>query len=118
MFLDRAGAAARRGNLVAAREDAVRASAARPGDPRPWAFLSEMAIVSRGDDPIALRLGREAALRAAALDPEAAGRHHVLALYHAQREEPAAAWLEERRAHELFPLKPLYGDAGGSGPVP
>jgi hypothetical protein len=53
-----------------------------------------------------------------ALDPEAAGRHHVLALYHAKSEEPAAAWLEERRAHELFPLKPLYGDAGPEGSVP
>jgi O-antigen ligase len=118
MLLERAGAAARRGDLAAAREDAVRASAARPDDPRPWAFLSEMAIVSHGDDPTALRFGRRAAERAVALDPEAAGRHHVLALYHAKSEEPAAAWLEERRAHELFPLKPLYGDAGPEGSVP
>ena len=118
MLLERAGAAARRGDLAAAREDAVRASAARPGDPRPWAFLSEMAIASRRDDPNALRLGREAAERAVALDPEAAGRHHVLALYHAKDEEAAAAWLEERRAHELFPLKPLYADAGPPGALP
>ena len=118
MLLDRAAAAARQGDLAAARDDAVRAAAARPGDPRPWAFLSEMAIVSRGDDPIALRLGREAAERAVALDPEAAARHHVLALYRAKEEEPAAAWLEERRAHELFPLKPLYDDAGPPGSVP
>jgi hypothetical protein len=118
MRLEQAGSAARRGDLAAARNEALRASSARPGDPRPWAFLSEMAIVSGGDDPVALRLGRDAAERAAALDPEAAGRHHVLALYHAQDKEPAAAWLEERRAHELFPLKPLYGDAGASGSVP
>jgi O-Antigen ligase len=118
MLLDRAQAAASRGDRAAAREDAQRAARARPGDPRPWAFLSELEIAGPGDDPAALRAGRAAAERAVALDPESAVRHHVLALYHAHDDERAAAWLEERRAHELFPLKPLYRDAVPAGPAP
>jgi len=112
LFLEQAGAAAGRGDLAAAAQSARRAAAARPDDPQPRAFLSELVIANRRDDPAAMREGREAADRAAALDPESAVRHHVLALYHAQDEEAAAAWLEERRAHDLFPLKPLYHDAG------
>jgi len=118
LLLDRAGAAASRGDRAAARDDARRAALARPGDPRPWAFLSELEIAGPYDDPAALRAGRAAAQRAADLDQESAVRHHVLALYHAKDGEPAAAWLEERRAHDLFPLKALYGDAGPTGSVP
>jgi hypothetical protein len=116
-FLDQANAAAGRGDLAASGESARRAARARPGDARPWAFLSELVIANWRDDPAALREGRAAAERAAALDPESAVRHHVLALYAAQGKEPAVAWLEERRAHELFPLKPLYRDAGPVEPA-
>jgi hypothetical protein len=118
MLLERASAAASRGDRAAAREDARRAALARPGDPRPWAFLSELEIAGPGDDAAALRAGRQSAERAAALDPESAVRHHVLAVYHARDNERAAAWLEERRAHELFPLKALYGDVLPAGAAP
>jgi O-antigen ligase len=118
MLLEKAGAAATAARTDAAADLARHAAKARPGDPEPWAFLSELILANHRDDPALMIEGRDAAARAVALDPEAAIRHHVRALYHSASGEPAAAIVEERRAHELFPLKPLYGDAAGGGSTP
>ena len=53
-------------------------------------------------------------MRAVRLEPESAILHHTLALDRAAAQDPAGAFLEEERAHRLFPEKPLYHPAEGA----
>jgi len=96
------------GDVMIAASAARHAAAARPGSPEPWAFLAQLVLVHHMDDDLLRREGLEAAVRAARLDPESAILHHTLALYHASAGERAPAYLEEHRAHLLYPLKSEY----------
>ena len=108
------------GDVAGAARAARSASEVRPGDPDPQAFLAQLVLVHHMADPALRRSGEVAAERALCLDPEQAVLHHTRALYHAAAGEIAAAYREERRAHQLFPLKPEYrrfasGDPGATG---
>jgi hypothetical protein len=106
--LERARGAAVSGSSAEAEGAARAAAAACPWDPDPWAFLAQSLLARRAGSPGEEKLRREAADRAARLEPEAAILHHTVALDRAAASDPAAAWLEEERAHRLYPAKPLY----------
>jgi len=111
-------ASADRGDLGGALQLARRAADLRPSDPDPPAFLAQMILDRLRGDPERMREGERAAARAAALNREAAVLHYTLALCHQASGETAAAYRELYKAHQLYPLKPLYaleatGAAGG-----
>ena len=112
LHLDRARTLAIAGRTEAAEQEARAAAAAFPLDPDPWAFTAQSLLARKAADPAATALRREAAERAVRLEPEAAILHHTLALDRALAADPAAAFVEERRAAQLFPAKPLYRSTG------
>jgi tetratricopeptide (TPR) repeat protein len=115
-LLEGARYAGDQGEFAAAARLASRAAAVRPSDPDAWAFLSEVTLVHQMDDPTRRAAGEAAAIRAVTLDPGSAIRHYTRALYHRAAGEHAAAYRETRRAHQLYPLKPLYRLRENSGP--
>jgi O-antigen ligase len=108
--------AAGSGRLEKAAYMARQAARARPGSPEPWAFLAQLVLAHRMDADEARREGAKAASRAVRLDPDSAILHHTVALYHAAAGEPAPAFVEERRAHQLYPLKREYQPPAGGSP--
>ena len=112
--LDRARAAAMRGETGEAEREALAAARAYPIDPDPWAFLAQSLLARQATGPQEEERRHEAAVRAVRLEPEAAILHHTLALDRAAAQDPAGAFLEEERAHRLFPEKPLYHPAEGA----
>jgi O-antigen ligase len=109
--LDRARTAALRGETGEAEREAIAAAKAYPIDPDPWAFLAQSLLARQATGPQAEARRGEAAARAVRLEPESAILHHTLALDRAAAQDPAGAFLEEERAHRLFPEKPLYRPA-------
>jgi len=91
-----------------AERRALRAVSAWPLDPDPWAFVAQSLLARGAADPASVALLAEAAERAVTLEPEAAILHHTRALDRAAAADPAAAWIEEQRAAQLFPEKELY----------
>ncbi len=106
--MERAQAMARAGRVDAALGVARRAAAVRPGDPDPQAFVSELILAEKRDDPSLLAEGAAAAARAVRLDPRSAVRHATRAAYHALQGEPAPAAIEMGEARALYPGKPQY----------
>jgi len=117
LHLDRARTLALSGDAPAAEREALLSAAAWPVDPDPWAFTAQ-SLLARGASDSAAALAARAAERAVRLEPDAAILHHTLALVRAVAADPAAAWVEERRAAQLFPGKPLYRTVAAPGPQP
>jgi len=118
LHLDRARTLALSGDAPAAEREALRAAAAWPVDPDPWAFTAQSLLARGASDPASAALAARAAERAVRLEPDAAILHHTLALVRSVASDPAAAWVEERRAAQLFPGKPLYRTATAPEPKP
>jgi len=116
--METARQAAEAGDVAMAESAARHAAAARPGSPEPWAFLAQLVLAHHLGDPVLKKEGLEAAVRAVHLDPESAILHHTLALYHATAGERAPAYVEERRAHRLYPLKREYRAPAGPEDMP
>ncbi|HYV18035.1 MAG TPA: O-antigen ligase family protein [Verrucomicrobiae bacterium] len=120
--LERARALTQGGPSSEAEAEARRAAAACPWDPDPWAFLAQSLLARHAATPEEETLRRVAADRAAHLEPESAILHHTVALDRAAAGDPAAAWIEEERAHRLYPAKALYRPQGereaGTEPMP
>jgi len=114
---DAALAAADRGDLGRALQLAREAADLRRADPEPQAFLAQMILDRLRADPDRIREGERAAARAAALNRESAILHYTLALCHQASGETTAAFREIDKAHQLYPLKPLYAleSAGAAG---
>jgi hypothetical protein len=106
--LERARALAQIGPSFDAEGEARRAAAACPWDPDPRAFLAQSLLARHATTPEEETLRRVTAERAARLEPESAVLHHTMALDRAAAADPAAAWIEEERAHRLYPGKALY----------
>jgi hypothetical protein len=109
--LDRARILALGGSPLDAEAEARAAAAACPWNPDPWAFLAQSLLARRASGPEEESLRRRSAERAAHLEPEGAILHHTVALDRAAASDPASAWLEEERAHRLYPGKALYRPA-------
>lgn len=106
--LERARALAQTGPSSEAEAEARKAAAACPWDPDPRAFLAQSLLARHATTPEEETLRRVTAERAARLEPESAILHHTVALDRAAAADPAAAWIEEERAHRLYPGKALY----------
>jgi hypothetical protein len=116
--LERARALAQGGSSSEAETEARRAAAACPWDPDPWAFLAQSLLARHATTSGEETLRRAAADRAARLEPESAILHHTVALDRAAGGDPAAAWIEEERAHRLYPAKALYRPEAGNEAEP
>ena len=108
LHLDRARTRALAGETEAAERDALKAARAFPLDPDPWAFVAQSLLARGATDDASATLRRTAADRAARLEPESAILHHTRALDRAATGDLAAAWIDERRAAQLYPAKELY----------
>ncbi|HEV8200335.1 MAG TPA: O-antigen ligase family protein [Candidatus Polarisedimenticolia bacterium] len=116
--LERARALAQVGPSFDAEAEARKAAAACPWDPDPRAFLAQSLLARHATTPEEETLRRVTAERAARLEPESAILHHTVALDRAAAADPAAAWIEEERAHRLYPGKPLYRPEAEAKPDP
>jgi len=113
--LERARDAAMDGSSSDAEGEARMAAAACRWDPEPWAFLAQSLLARHATSAEEMTLRREAAERAVRLEPESAILHHTVALDRAAAADPAGAWVEEERAHRLYPGKALYRPQAGTG---
>lgn len=87
---------------------ARRASAARPLDPGPHAFVAQFVLAHGLGDEALRSEGERASIRALALQPESAILHHTRALYHRAAGASAPAYREGRAAQDLNPNKAIY----------